>query len=152
MKVLHTAQPRRRVTNPHIDDDRVDQSMKNACDINIIMLQYAKTGMLPHFPKKTEQYIDNTQFPPFLEAFETVQKARDLFYELPAPIRLLMSNDPSQLDMFIADPNNQPILLQYGVMTPKKPKAEPETTLKDVVAALKSKNSQESTNQDSKKS
>lgn len=150
MNVLHNAQPRKSVINPHIDDDRVDQSFKNACDINVIMQQYAKTGMLPSFPHKTEQYIDNTQIPPFLDAFQTVQKAHDLFYDLPAQIRLLMSNDPSQLEMFIADPLNQPILLQHGVLVPQKPKPQPDATLKDVISVLKARDSQESTHNDSK--
>lgn len=126
MKVLSCAQPRIDVSIDCSKPQLTDQSYAKACDINNIMLQYQKTKMFPNFPIKEALYIDNTEIPPFLEAHRLVNEARSLFYDLPAQIRKLMDNDPSQLEMFIADPSNQYILEKHGILIPKQqPTQEP---------------------------
>lgn len=96
-----------------------DQSFANSADINNIMALYAKTGMLPNTNTKEPRYIDNTLIPNLEDAFNIVKLASNLFYELPAHIRKQMDNDPSQLESFIRDPENEQQLLKAGIITKK---------------------------------
>jgi phage internal scaffolding protein len=97
-----------------------DQSNKNACDINVIMANYAKTGMLSHVSNQTPKYIDCTTIPNLEQAYKTVYAAEEAFYDLPPDIRRLMDNDPSQLENFISNPENAYILEKNGLITLKK--------------------------------
>lgn len=112
----------------HSEGDLTDQSDKNSCDINAIMLNYAKTGLLPVTQQKVARYIDNTQIMPLEEAHALIQDAKNLFMELPATIRKLMDNDPTKLETFIKNPENKDILLKYGVLEEKiAPLASPKS-------------------------
>lgn len=95
-----------------------DPSFKNQCDINVIMQQYAKTGLFPSSNSREPRYIDNTQIPNLEKAYEIVTNAENLFYDLPPTIRKLMDNDPSQLENFINDPKNKNILISEGLIAP----------------------------------
>lgn len=106
-----------------------DQSYKQACDINNIMAQYAKTGYLPQNITVPARYVDNTLIPSFEQSYEIVLKAQEAFYQLPADIRKLMDNDPSQLENFISDPANTDILVSRGVLVQREP-VEPIKELK----------------------
>lgn len=100
-----------------------DQSYKKSQDINNIMLQYAKTRLLPSQKEKVAQYIDNTEIPSLMESYEQLNTAKQMFMELPAQIRKLMDNDPTKIIDFIKNPENQEVLLKYNVIELKeKPK------------------------------
>lgn len=98
-----------------------DQSYAQSCDINNIMAQYAKTGMLPLQQNAQPSYIDNTMIPNLEEAFNIVKLASEAFYELPAYIRRQMDNDPAMLEIFVSNPENEDVLIKYGVLKPKEP-------------------------------
>lgn len=104
-----------------------DQSFKNSCDVNIIMAQYAKTGMLPQNTSIPARFIDNTTIPSLEHAFDIVNAAYEAFFELPPTIRKLMDNDPSKLENFIADDNNRDLLIKNGILVDKTPR---EVTIK----------------------
>lgn len=104
-----------------------DQSYAAACDINNIMAQYSKTGLLPETTTIPPRYVDNTVIPSLEQAFNIVNSAYDTFYDLPATIRKLMDNDPSQLENFISDANNRDLLLKHGILVAKE---SPETIQK----------------------
>jgi len=109
------------------DPSLTDQSMKNACDINHIIDYYSKTGTLPHFKEKVPRYIDTTQLPNLMTAFDTVNHAKTLFAELPPKIRKLMDNNPANLEGFLLDRENHDMLIKAGVLsTPEKPEASAE--------------------------
>lgn len=97
-----------------------DQSDAQACDINNIMKNYQKTGMLSHVSQKIAKFQDNTGLPSLEIAFKTVNEAMDAFSELPADIRKLMDNDPSKLEEFIQDKENTEILIKKGILTKKE--------------------------------
>lgn len=96
-----------------------DQSFKNQCDVNIIMENYAKTGMLSHVTTITPTFTDNTLVPSLEDAFNIVNRAEEAFSELPPAIRKLMDNNPSNLELFIQNPDNQEILVKHGVLVEK---------------------------------
>lgn len=111
-----------------------DPSFANACDINVIMANYAKTGMLGHVNNSEARYIDNTEIPDLARAFDIVTKAEQMFYDLPAQVRKLMDNDPSQLESFILDPQNTDILIKNGIITPNAA-AEPSKEFKPAASS-----------------
>lgn len=97
-----------------------DQSYKRSTDINSIMAQYAKTGMLPNFRKNPPMYIDETQIPDAITSFNIVNRAQELFQELPAIVRKAMDNNPALMENFIANEENHDFLLKHGVLTKRQ--------------------------------
>lgn len=116
---------RRRVSLDMSHPKITDQSSKATADINNIMLQYSKTGLLPVTKEKVAQYIDNTNVMPLEDAHALITTARNLFMELPAQIRKLMDNDPTKLESFIQDKENFDILVKHGVLDKKVEKVSP---------------------------
>lgn len=96
-----------------------DQSGKNEADVNNIMKQYAKTGMLPQITIPG-QYLDISNLPSLEEAYNIVNRANNLFLELPPTIRKLIDNDPSKLENFISDPNNADLLIKHNILVERK--------------------------------
>lgn len=135
----HTQELRRRTTvdcSIETHGGGADQSSKKQCDINNIMAQYAKSGMLPQINSSEPRFIDNTLIPDLNTAFEVTNRAIELFKELPPTIRKLMDNNPANLESFIQDPNNYGTLLKNGIIVENKP-PETEITLKDINETLK---------------
>ncbi len=95
---------------------KTDQSYKNACDINVIIANATKTGVLPFQTNKVAQYIDNTEIPSLLDAQNLLITAKNSFMALPSQIRKLMDHDPTKLVDFINDPENKDILLKHGIL------------------------------------
>lgn len=112
-----------------------EQEHKNSCDINYIVAQFKKTGILPE-TTKIAHYSDNTQIPTLEDAFRTVSEAQEAFLSLPANIRRLMDNDPSKMEDFLRNDENTDILLKYGIIE-KKVESPKEATLNDVINQLK---------------
>lgn len=105
-----------------------DQSDAKMADINNIMAQYAKTGLLPNINEHIASYQDNTLAIPLEEAHNILTAAKVLFMELPAQIRKLMDNDPTQLQSFLNNPDNQDILIKHKMLESKKPLLDREPT------------------------
>lgn len=93
-----------------------DQSDKNYLDINNIMKNYAKTGILPQFQEKVAHYIDATELPSYIEAHAQIKEAKELFNAIPANIRKLMDNNPKNLEPFLKNPENKELLYKYGLL------------------------------------
>lgn len=107
--------PRTRITTDCSSPILTEQSHANSVDINYIVAQFKKTGMMPQ-TLKTPQYLDNTDQPTLIDAFYAVQDAHTAFLNLPAKVRALMGNNPANLENFIADSENHDILLKHGVL------------------------------------
>lgn len=119
IKITNHSELRRRVSLDCSKPVLTDQSQKGMTDINNIMLQYSKTGLLPVQQQKVAHYIDNTEIMPLEEAHKLISDAKELFYQLPAQVRKLMDNDPTKLESFIKDEENTDILLKYGILEAK---------------------------------
>lgn len=116
MSVITRYGDRVRVQLKDFGDSLTDQSSKKSSDINQIMKQYAKTGMLPQYSKKQPVYFDETLIPDAITSFNVVNRARELFYELPSSVRKLCDNDPSKMESVLSDPTNQDFLVKHGVL------------------------------------
>lgn len=98
------------------------QSEKDACDINKIVEQHAKTGLLP-VNTATPIYGDFTGLPSYQESLNIVIKAEEAFMSLDAKIRKEFDNDPGAFLEFAQDENNRDKLIEWGMISPAK---EPE--------------------------
>lgn len=108
-----------------------EQHHAKACDINNIVAQFQKTGIMPQ-SFKIPNYLDNTSTPDLVDVFYTVQEAQEAFLTLPSNIRKLMDNDPAQMERFMLNPENTDILKKHGLLvdkpqTQQKSTQEPET-------------------------
>jgi len=119
-KMSFGTQSRIRVTLDCSHPRLVDDSLAAACDINNIMDKFKKSGMLPHFPERIPRFTDNTNIPSLEEAQEIYNRAKNAFMQLPAQIRKLMDNDPTQMDDFLANEDNAAIMKKYGLLIDKK--------------------------------
>lgn len=71
------------------------QEFAAECDINNIMAQYEKTGVVSHVNNTTPQYLDVSETPDNLaEAMAAVEAAKTSFMTLPANVRKEFDNDP----------------------------------------------------------
>lgn len=101
-----------------------DQSYKKSCDINNIVKQFAKTGILPN-STKIPQFGDFSNIPTMEEAFNMAQLAQEAFYGLPADLRKELDNDPSRLESYIADANNYESCVKHGLIEKKQEAPRP---------------------------
>jgi hypothetical protein len=104
---------------------KTDQSYKKSSCINNIVKTFAKTGHLPA-GKRDLSFADVSEVPSLMEMHEISLRASQLFMELPADIRRLMDNDPTQLEQFIADPKNKQICIDNGLLEKEIVKHVPE--------------------------
>ena len=119
------------------NDDMTDQSYKNSCDINSIMKQYEKTGLLPQQTSIPAKYGDFSETPDLIQAFNIASRAVEAFDSLPPDIRKAMDNNPENLEIFIQDPANYELLKTHGVLIERKPA---DATNQDIINALKENN------------
>lgn len=98
------------------------QSEKDACDINLIVDKYAKTGILPVM-SQSPTFGDVSNAPSFQEALEIVKNAENAFNSLDARVRREFDNDPAKFLSFVDNPENADRLVTMGLR--EAPKSEP---------------------------
>lgn len=111
---------------------RTKQSFKEECDINRIMSQYLKTGVVDFVNKHAPQYYDVTGVE-YQDAMNIVAQSQTMFAELPAKLREQFENDPALFLDFVSDPENRPEMAVMGLLTPEATQAL--KTKKDALAA-----------------
>lgn len=96
---------------------RTKQSFKDECDINIIMAQYLKTGVVDFVNRHQARYGDVTGLE-YQEAMQIVAESKTMFEELPSKIRQRFENDPAQFLDFVSDPSNASEAHSLGLLRP----------------------------------
>ena len=87
------------------------QHAKAECDINNILRQYDRTGLITHINTATAQYGDFTEVNEYQESLNMVMNAQEAFMALPSAIRKQFENDPGQFFEFATNPENQDAIL-----------------------------------------
>ena len=118
--------PHPRLQTPPFPPTMAKQSMKDECDINILMLKYQKTGMLDHIVKYKGQYADVFNQGDYQDAIHTIFEANAMFDSLPARVRDRFHNSPSEFLAFVENPNNKDEMKALGLLDVHKIPAEPE--------------------------
>ena len=93
------------------------QEFKRESDINNILKQYSKTGMLTHLNVRAAQgmYTDLPDALDFQESLGLVRDAEARFMTLPAKLRDRFGNDPAQFLAFATDPANLEEMRELGL-------------------------------------
>lgn len=92
------------------------QSHKEECDVNTIMLQYQKTGMIEHVRKTRGTYGDYTSAVEYHDAINEVLKAQEMFATVPAHVRKKFDNDPAEFLNFVQNPDNVEEMQKLGLV------------------------------------
>lgn len=105
-----------RVFTPVVGVSMTKQSEKEKCDINKIMLQYNKTGLVTHIAKNRPQYQDLLGLGSYHDIMNQLIAAQDAFDSLPAKVRARFKNDPGELFDFVAKEENYDEAVQLGLI------------------------------------
>lgn len=99
------------------------QSFVAECDINTIMKQYKKTGMISHVSAHAAQgaYLDLPDATDFQQSLELVKEATIAFNTLPSKVRERFANDPARFLAFCGDPANRKEMGELGLTIPSNP-------------------------------
>ncbi len=122
MKIFSYANRGPRVQMVFPGKGRAKQSMKDECDINVIMAKYLKTGQISHGQTMTGDFADADSVS-FHEAMNIVTEAEQAFMTLPAKARQRFANDPAGLVDLCQDPERREELVELGLLDPLE---EPE--------------------------
>lgn len=127
-----------RVQQSFAEPSLTKQAFKSECDIQNILAQYTKTGILPHTAPVPPQFADLPSLT-LLEAMTVVQDAETIFEGLPSKLRqrfrspaelLGFLENPSNLDEAVflglieADPPSPPEIASMAILEP--PETSPE--------------------------
>lgn len=102
-----------------------EQCHRALCDVNTILKQYDKTGLITHVNTAKAQYGDFTQVNEYQESLNLVIRAQDAFDGLPSHIRKRFGNDPGTFLEFATDPSNGDAMVEMGLAEAITPVVEP---------------------------
>lgn len=94
------------------------QSFKHEADINNIVKQYLKTGVLPEGSRQPT-YGDFSSGDDYAECLIKIQNAQDDFDALPSDLRERFENDPENFLSFMSDENNREEAEKMGLIPPQ---------------------------------
>ncbi|AXL14474.1 internal scaffolding protein [Microviridae sp.] len=93
------------------------QADKDSCDINVLMDQYSRTGILAQGvnPPDFGHFSDGNDFQ---DKLNCVLTAQENFMALPASVRTRFGNDPAHLLNFLSDVSNRDEAVKLGLVAP----------------------------------
>lgn len=100
------------------DDGMTRQEFAAECDINVLLAQYEKTGVLTHYSARSPQYLDVSEVPDLLTAMQVLDQAQAAFMTLPAVVRKEFDNDPVRFMEYAAKPENLDQMRKWGLAPP----------------------------------
>lgn len=92
------------------------QSHKAECDINNILKQYQRTGIITHVQNARPTYEDLPSSIDFQEAMNTVLEAERAFLALPGKVRAHFDNNPERFLAAFYDPKQVDVLRGFGLV------------------------------------
>jgi len=103
VNVRHRFQ-RKRTSITFIKPSMAKQSMRDECDINLIVDRYRKSGAVSHLARGVPQFSDVSQVGDYRTAIENARAAEEFFSKLPAKLRAAFSNDVAEYLEALQDP------------------------------------------------
>lgn len=107
-----------RVTLDCGDELVTKQEHKAECDINNILRQYQRTGIITHVQAARGTYTDLPDALDFQEAMDTIIRAEAAFDGLPSKVRSHFLNDPTRFLAAFTDPAQAETLRAFGLLNP----------------------------------
>ena len=97
-----------------LDGSLTQQQFRDECDINNIVDQFMKTGVMPD-SVRMPQFVDYTGVFDFQSAQNAIRQADESFASMPARVRSRFHNSPQEFLEFFADPSNGPEAVALGL-------------------------------------
>ena len=94
------------------------QEFASDADINTIMAQYEKTGVISHMNHTPPQYLDLTETPDLQTAITIMRDAEAAFMSLPATVRATFENNSIKFVDFAQNPENIDKMREWGLAPP----------------------------------
>ncbi len=91
------------------------QSEAKATNINTIVAQYDKTGLLPQTGREA-LYADVADAPDYRTALDLIRNADELFMTIPAAVRARFDNEPAVFLDWTSDPDNRDEMVEMGLL------------------------------------
>lgn len=121
--------PRGRVQKVFTQPSRTKESDRDRTDINKIIAQHRRTGVVTHLERRPPMYGDFSQALNLQTALDQVHAAREEFMRLPAEVRKASMNDPAVMLHMLATEEGRALLeaagLELGVTDPPPPDPTP---------------------------
>lgn len=95
------------------DPGRTDPSQAKDCDVNLIVMRFMKTGILPQ--ARQGIYGDFSEVPDYQTALGIIKQAEEQFAGLTAQVRKRFGNDPAEFLQFCNDPKNKAEMISLGL-------------------------------------
>lgn len=86
-----------------------------------MMRKWNNNGVMPTLGTQEPQYGDFSNVQDYMEAFDTIQAAREQFMELPSAVRRACENDPGTFIQMVHDPERKAELIELGLLEEKVP-------------------------------
>lgn len=94
---------------------RTKQQFKAECDINVLLKNYNKTGLLTHQQQYPGDYEDLTQMEDYQTSLNQLNEAQQCFDSLPSNLRKKFHNQPIEFLEFVQNPENLPEMVTLGL-------------------------------------
>ena len=119
----------------HTGKGLTEQHHKDQCDVNKILSNYIKNGVLNHQRDYKGYYDDVTSIGDYDSAMQSIAKANSLFAELPSQIRTKFDNDPAKFLAFAGNEENMQEMVELGMVNaPEKDPVDPISTKEEIKA------------------
>lgn len=103
------------------------QEFADECDINKLMAQYEKTGILPsNMNGSPPRYLDVSDVPDLPLALNLLNEATSAFMSLPATVRRDFDNDPVKFINFAENPENIEKMREWKLAPPAPVEPSPQ--------------------------
>lgn len=129
--------PHKRVALSFLDEDGntipspTEQHHKDECDIEKILRNYDKHGLVTHLNTAIAHYGDFTEVNEYQSSLNLINDAQRAFSELPAQIRLQFNNDAGLFMEYCTNPKNTDRLIELGLMEKPAEKLTKKATPKE---------------------
>lgn len=91
-------------------DGRAKQAFRDDADVNKMLHKAAEQNSLSHLMKYPEATYGEFENYDLLEAYRRIERAEEIFSELPSEVRTEFGGSPARFCAFAADPVNNPRL------------------------------------------
>jgi len=96
-------------------DGGAKQSMRDECDVNLIVERFAETGLLEHVASGIPQFVDVSELGDFRSVIEQVREVEEYFAGLPAKVRGVFQHDASNFMEFLESGASEEDLRKIGL-------------------------------------